>query len=71
MTMAGARKAKKSRRAINTVMSVVLGLIFFVPLLFPLYWIVVASFQDLSTIYANAPALFADPYLHPELPHRF
>ena len=57
MTMAGARKAKKSRRAINTVMSVVLGLIFFVPLLFPLYWIVVASFQNLSTIYANAPAL--------------
>ena len=57
MTMAGTRKAKKSRRILNGAMTVMLGLIFFVPLLFPLYWVVVASFQDLSTIYANAPAL--------------
>ena len=57
MTMAGTRKAKKSRRILSGAISVVLGLIFFVPLLFPLYWVVVASFQDLSTIYANAPAL--------------
>lgn len=57
MTMAGGRKKTKSRRAFSLVTRIVLGLIFFVPLLFPLYWIVVASFQNLTTIYANAPAL--------------
>jgi multiple sugar transport system permease protein len=33
------------------------GIILIVPLLFPLYWILVASLQDLSTIYAHAPSL--------------
>jgi multiple sugar transport system permease protein len=36
---------------------VALGLILFVPLLFPLYWLVIASFQNLTTIYATPPAL--------------
>jgi multiple sugar transport system permease protein len=48
---------KTRRRMLRLLMTIVLGIIFFVPLLFPLYWIVVASFQDLSTIYANAPSL--------------
>ncbi|MGH9106824.1 MAG: carbohydrate ABC transporter permease [Acidimicrobiales bacterium] len=30
------------------------GLVLFVPLLFPLYWVVASSFQDLSTIFADA-----------------
>jgi multiple sugar transport system permease protein len=45
------------RRAVQAVVSVVLGLTFFVPLLFPLYWIIVASLQNLTTIFANAPSL--------------
>jgi multiple sugar transport system permease protein len=45
------------RRAGRPLMSIILGVIFFVPLLFPLYWIVVASLQNLSTIYANPPSL--------------
>ena len=40
------------------MISILLGVIFFVPLLFPLYWIVAASFQNLTTIFANPPALF-------------
>lgn len=46
------------RRARRAVVLVVLGIIFLVPLLFPLYWIVSASLQDLSTIFATPPALF-------------
>lgn len=45
------------RRAVQAVVSVALGLMFFVPLLFPLYWIIVASLQNLTTIFANAPSL--------------
>lgn len=48
---------KKWRRGWRIAVMVLLGLIFFVPLLFPLYWVVVASFQDLSTIFANAPQI--------------
>ncbi|MHB1498557.1 MAG: carbohydrate ABC transporter permease [Acidimicrobiales bacterium] len=33
------------------------GLVLFVPLLFPLYWVVASSFQNLSTIFANAPQI--------------
>lgn len=36
---------------------VVVGVIFIVPLLFPIYWILAASFQNLSTIFAKAPSL--------------
>lgn len=36
---------------------VVVGVIFIVPLLFPIYWILAASFQNLSTIFAQAPSL--------------
>ncbi|HLI01781.1 MAG TPA: carbohydrate ABC transporter permease [Acidimicrobiales bacterium] len=43
-----------SRRA---VILVVLGIVFLVPLLFPVYWIISASVQNLSTIFAKAPSL--------------
>lgn len=46
-----------TRRAARLIITVVVGLIFFVPLLFPLYWIIASSFQNLSTIYATAPSL--------------
>jgi multiple sugar transport system permease protein len=48
---------KITRRAARLIITIVVGIIFFVPLLFPLYWIVVSSFQNLSTIYATAPSL--------------
>jgi multiple sugar transport system permease protein len=48
------RRLRKLRRSLALT---VVGVIFFVPLLFPLYWIVDASFQNLSTIYANPPSL--------------
>lgn len=43
-----------SRRA---VILVGLGIIFLVPLLFPVYWIISASVQNLSTIFAKAPSV--------------
>ena len=49
---------KGSRTIGGIVMTVVLGIVFFVPLLFPLYWIVSASLQNLGTIFANPPQLF-------------
>ena len=45
---------KRVRRAILLTLG---GIVFMVPLLFPLYWMLVASLQDLSTIYAHAPSL--------------
>ena len=48
---------KPGRKLASVLVTVVLGIIFFVPLLFPLYWIIMASFQNLSTIFANAPSL--------------
>jgi multiple sugar transport system permease protein len=48
---------RTGRRTLRVVVTIIVGIVFFVPLLFPLYWIVVASFQNLSTIYANAPSL--------------
>ncbi|MHB1783788.1 MAG: carbohydrate ABC transporter permease [Acidimicrobiales bacterium] len=48
---------KVAHRVVRPVVTIALGIIFFVPLLFPLYWIIVSSFQNLSTIYANAPSL--------------
>lgn len=45
---------QQSRRA---VILVVLAIVFLVPLLFPVYWILSASLQNLSTIYAKAPSL--------------
>lgn len=48
---------KSGNQALNGLMTVILGIIFFVPLLFPLYWIVSASLQNLSTIYASPPSL--------------
>lgn len=48
---------KSGRRLMSVMVTVVLGVIFFVPLLFPIYWIIVASLQNLSTIFANAPSL--------------
>lgn len=46
-----------SKRLLRSVPMFVVGLVLFVPLLFPLYWIVVASFQNLSTIFATPPDL--------------
>jgi|YelNatPaOPRAMG01_1025707.scaffolds.fasta_scaffold80713_2 multiple sugar transport system permease protein len=48
---------KSRHRVMRPILSLVVGIVFFVPLLFPLYWIVVSSFQNLTTIYANAPSL--------------
>jgi multiple sugar transport system permease protein len=45
------------RRISRSLVMIGLGIIFFVPLLFPLYWIVVSSVQSLTTIYAKAPSL--------------
>ena len=47
----------------RTTLLVVVGIVLLVPLLFPLYWIIVASFQNLSTIYATPPA-FWPAHLH-------
>ena len=44
-------------RAVRPLVTILAGIGFFVPLLFPLYWIVVSSFQNLTTIYASAPSL--------------
>ena len=49
---------KNTRRAVHLISMIVVGIVLFVPLLFPLYWIIVSSFQNLSTIYASAPSLF-------------
>jgi multiple sugar transport system permease protein len=48
---------KITRRAARLIITIAVGAVFFVPLLFPLYWIIVSSFQNLSTIYATAPSL--------------
>lgn len=48
---------KRKSKALRLVAMVAVGMVFFVPLLFPLYWMVVASLQNLTTIFANAPAL--------------
>lgn len=48
---------KPLRRVGHAVLLVVVGVIFIVPLLFPIYWILVASLQNLSTIFAQAPSL--------------
>jgi multiple sugar transport system permease protein len=48
---------KITRRAARLIITIAIGAVFFVPLLFPLYWIIVSSFQNLSTIYATAPSL--------------
>lgn len=50
-------RSKKLRRIGRPILNLLLAIVFFAPLLFPLYWIVVASFQNLSTIYATPPAL--------------
>jgi len=44
---------KNTRRAVHLISMIVVGIVLFVPLLFPLYWIIVSSFQNLSTIYAS------------------
>jgi multiple sugar transport system permease protein len=49
---------KNSRRAVHVIIMIVIGIVLFVPLLFPLYWIIASSFQNLSTIFASAPSLF-------------
>lgn len=48
---------KKKHKVWHAVVMVTIGIVLFVPLLFPLYWIVVASFQNLSTIFASAPQI--------------
>lgn len=45
------------KKALRALLLLIGGIIFIVPLLFPLYWILAASFQNLSTIYAKAPSL--------------
>lgn len=55
--MTAGPERKMLRRAVRAMVPVAVGLIFFVPLLFPLYWIIVASLQNLTTIFANAPSL--------------
>lgn len=49
--------SKSAWRLVRPIITLAIGIGFFVPLLFPLYWIVVSSFQNLTTIYANAPSL--------------
>lgn len=49
---------KGLRKAGAIALRIVVGLVLFVPLLFPLYWVVVSSLQDLSTIYAKPPTLW-------------
>lgn len=51
------RRKPLVRRIGGGVVTVVVGVIFMVPLLFPIYWILVASVQNLSTIFAKAPSL--------------
>lgn len=47
-----------STRRLRRISLLVLGgIVFMVPLLFPLYWILAASMQNLTTIYAHAPSL--------------
>ena len=48
---------RRKHRVWRLVGMVAAGLVLFVPLLFPLYWVVVSSFQNLSTIFANAPQI--------------
>ena len=48
---------KKKHKVWHAVVMVAIGVVLFVPLLFPLYWIVAASFQNLSTIFASAPQI--------------
>jgi multiple sugar transport system permease protein len=48
---------RKKHKGWRLVGMVAVGLVLFVPLLFPLYWVVVSSFQNLSTIFANAPQI--------------
>jgi len=45
------------KRVSRSLAMIGLGIVFFVPLIFPLYWIVVSSVQSLTTIYAKAPSL--------------
>ena len=51
---------RRTRRILRPVSTAIIGVVFFFPLLFPLYWIIVASVQNLSTIYASAPSLLPD-----------
>jgi multiple sugar transport system permease protein len=47
------RGLRRLRRSLGLV---VLGCLFFIPMLLPLYWVVVASVQDLSNIFAAPPS---------------
>lgn len=47
------RRLRTARRSVSIVL---LGLFFFVPLLLPLYWVVVASIQNLANIFATPPS---------------
>lgn len=48
---------KRKRKVWPIVGRVAIGLVLFVPLLFPLYWVVASSFQNLATIFASAPQI--------------